>query len=122
MKIRVYYEDTDCAGIVYHASYIRFCERARSEIFLSRGYSFKDQVFVVVDLRAHFYQTAKLGDFIEVKTQVKELKKASLILNQGIYKEGDKIFEAEFRLGFVCIHSSKLMPIPQELKDILCKL
>lgn len=122
MKIRIYYEDTDCAGIVYHASYIRFCDRARSEIFLSQGFAFENQAFVVKDLFAHFHKSAKLGDLIEVKAQVKELKKVSLVLDQKIYRGEDKLFEAEVRLGFMDLALSKPIAIPSEIRDLLCRL
>lgn len=122
MKIRIYYEDTDCGGIVYHASYIRFCDRARSEIFLSKGHLFLHQAFVVKDLLAHFYKSAKLGDLIEVKTQLKELKKVSLLLNQEIYRGEEKLFAMEVRLGFVDVALSKPVAIPLEIREALCKL
>lgn len=122
MKIRIYYEDTDCGGIAYHASYIRFCDRARSEIFLSRGHTFCNQAFVVKDLLAHFHQSAKLGDLIEVKTQLKELKKVSLVLNQEIYRGDERLFDAEVRLGFVDVALGKPVVIPLEIREALCKL
>lgn len=121
MKIRIYYEDTDCGGIAYHASYIRFCDRARSEIFLSRGDVFQNQAFVVRDLLAHFYKSAKLGDLIEVKTQVKELKKVSLVLMQEIYRGSDKLFEMEVRLGFIDVALGKPVAITPEIREALCK-
>lgn len=122
MKIRVYYEDTDCGGIAYHASYIRFCDRARSEIFLSRGHTFCNQGFVVRDLLAHFYKSAKLGDLIEVKTQLKELKKVSLVLNQEIYRGEDRLFAMEVKLGFIDVALGKPVAISTQMREALCKL
>jgi len=54
MKIRVYYEDTDSGGVVYHTQYLAFCERARSEIFFQNGIDFSESGFVVRDLEATF--------------------------------------------------------------------
>ena len=77
MKIRIYYEDTDAGGIVYHANYIKYCERARSEMFFGsdvKPFS-KDGHFVVSEIRAKFKKPAVLGDLLEVKTSVASLKK-----------------------------------------------
>ena len=64
MRIRVYYEDTDCGGIVYHTNYIKYCERARSELFFAQGTppSHATCGFVVSALEAKFLGFAKLGD------------------------------------------------------------
>jgi len=79
MKIRIYYEDTDAGGIVYHTNYIKFCERARSEIFFKSDFEVMDKNsgFVVKNLNANFFKPAKLGDMIEVKTKLVEAKNAS---------------------------------------------
>lgn len=122
MKIRIYYEDTDCGGIAYHGSYIRFCDRARSEIFLSQGHLFCTEAFVVKDLFAHFHKSAKLGDLIEVKTHIKELKKVSLTLKQEIWKGEDKLFEMEVKLGFIDLALGKPVAITSEIREALCRL
>lgn len=122
MKIRIYYEDTDCGGIAYHTSYIRFCDRARSEIFLSQGHIFCNEAFVVKDLLAHFHKSAKLGDLIEVKTYILELRKASLILKQEIWREKDRLFEMEVKLAFIDLALGKPVAITSEIKEALCRL
>lgn len=123
MRLRVYYEDTDCGGIVYHANYFKFCERARSEIFFSQNKMPCEQeiAFVVKNIQATFYKSAKLGDLLEVKTEIKELKKVSLILIQGVYKENVKLFEMEIRIGFVAIALGKPVAITPEIMEVLCK-
>ena len=86
MKFRIYYDDTDAQGIVYHSNFLKFCERARSEIFFSNGVNFtSNSHFVVSRIDAKFIKPAFLGDIIDVKTTIKEIKKASLILFQEIY-------------------------------------
>ncbi|MFC2748124.1 MAG: YbgC/FadM family acyl-CoA thioesterase, partial [Campylobacter concisus] len=92
MKIRIYYEDTDAGGIVYHTNYIKFCERARSEAFFQAGLNFTKEggYFVVSSLEAKFIASAMLGDEVFVRTKILELKKASLVLEQEIYKFDDK--------------------------------
>lgn len=103
MKIRVYYEDTDTGGIVYHSNYISFCERARSEVFFSRGLSpeLDNGGFVAKRLDANFIRPAKLGDMLEVKTEFLEMKSASFLLKQIIYKDEVKIFELNITLAYV---------------------
>ncbi|MBP3225250.1 MAG: YbgC/FadM family acyl-CoA thioesterase [Campylobacter sp.] len=91
MKFRIYYDDTDAQGIVYHANYIKFCERARSEALMRAGVRFfgEHSHFVVSDLHAKFLRSAVLGDELEIKTTLKELKNASAVLTQKIYKLKD---------------------------------
>ncbi len=73
MKIRIYYEDTDAGGIVYHTNYIKFCERARSEAFFSANmmpFDSDNSGFIAKDLKCSFLSTAKLGDLVNVTTEV----------------------------------------------------
>ena len=103
MKIRVYYEDTDLGGIVYHANYLKFCERARSELFFKQGLIPVDgnKSFVVRHMELDFINSAKLADILEVKTTIIQTKKVSLILLQEIYKNEIKIFSAKIKLVYV---------------------
>lgn len=88
MRIRVYYEDTDCGGIVYHTNYIKYCERARSEIFFRAGLMPSSGTcgFVVSSIEAKFLGLARLGDVLEVRTELVKLGKVQMILRQKIYK------------------------------------
>lgn len=103
MKIRVYYDDTDAGGVVYHANYLKFCERARSEIFFSHGKSpaIDGGHFVVKHIEADFLKSAKLGDLLDVTGAMIELKNASLRLEQTVWKEGEKLFVMSSVLAFV---------------------
>ena len=120
MQIRVYYEDTDCGGIVYHANYLKYCERARSEAFFKAGIlPLKDGIgFVVKTMQIEFLSSAKLGDLLEITTTLLERKNASLILAQSIFLENKEIFKAELTL--VCINSKtqKITKIPLWAKNI----
>lgn len=115
MKIRVYYEDTDTGGIVYHSNYINFCERARSEAFFSKGFSpeLSTGGFVAKKLEANFIKPAKLGDMLEVKSELLQMKSASFILKQTIYKDEVKIFELNITLAYICMKGK-----PQKLGDL----
>jgi len=103
VNIRVYYEDTDTGGIVYHSNYINFCERARSEAFFLRGMSpdLGSSGFVAKKLEAKFIKPAKLGDMLEVKTVLIQMKSASFILKQTIFKDEVKIFELSITLAHI---------------------
>ncbi|MDD5405657.1 MAG: YbgC/FadM family acyl-CoA thioesterase [Sulfurovaceae bacterium] len=103
MKIRIYYDDTDAGGIVYHANYLKFCERARSELFFSRGSSpaIDGGHFVVKHIVADFIASAKLGDMIEVRHEILKLGGASLELKQEIFRNDEKLFSITSTLVFV---------------------
>ena len=103
MKTRVYYDDTDAGGVVYHANYLKFCERARSDLFYEKGLSpaVNGGHFVVKHLEADFIQSAKLGDLIDVKTELLLLKNASLILKQEVWREEVKLFAMTSTLAYV---------------------
>ena len=111
MKKRVYYNHTDAGGIVYHTNYIVFCEQARSEIFFKNNIFFENEGYVAKDLKAKFIKPARLGDIIEIKSKVLEIKKASLKLLQEIYKNDEKLFEMEIVLAFM--KNGKLAKIPE---------
>ena len=119
MKIRVYYEDTDAGGIVYHTNYIKYCERARSEIFFQRDMkpTLGDKSgFVVRDLKASFLATATLGDTLEVTTKILTFKRSSIVLLQEVWKEKVKVFSMEVVLVYV--DNGKPCRIPEVFRDI----
>ncbi|PAF42612.1 YbgC/FadM family acyl-CoA thioesterase [Helicobacter sp. 11S03491-1] len=130
MRIRIYYEDTDCGGIVYHANYIKYCERARSEKFFSLGLSPTQATngFVVKALNANFIGSAMLGDEIEVLTKVIKIKHVSVLLKQEIFKIfentaqkncRDKIFEMEIKIGYIDFKTTTPALIPENFIKIL---
>lgn len=104
MKIRVYYEDTDAGGVVYHSRYLNFCERARSELFfeaLPEIFDASSGHFLVARADCEFKKSAVLGDILDVKSTLLELKNASVLLKQDIFKGETLIFSALFKLAFV---------------------
>jgi len=114
MQIRVYYEDTDAGGVVYYANYLKFCERARSEVFFNFGLSphKDDEFFVVKNLNANYIYPAKFGDLLDIKLEVNTIKNASLKLKQSIYKEDRLLFWMEVTLAY--IKDFRPAKIPQE--------
>ncbi len=119
MQIRVYYEDTDAGGIVYHTNYIKYCERARSEIFFAQNKQPTDgegSGFVVRKIDADFLGTSKLGDMLSVESKLVSQKNSSIILEQNIYKEDKKIFSMHVVLVFV--RQGKPARIPEQFNTI----
>ncbi|MCK5110782.1 MAG: YbgC/FadM family acyl-CoA thioesterase [Arcobacteraceae bacterium] len=119
MQIRVYYEDTDLGGIVYHANYLKFCERARSELFFEKGLIPLDgnRSFVVTKIEANFLGSANLADMLSVTTKVLQTKRLSITLLQEVYKDETKIFSAIIKLAY--LDNGKPIIIPQNQLDIL---
>ena len=103
VKIRVYYEDTDMGGVVYHSNYLNFCERARSELFFARGETplFEGGHFVVRHIEADFIKPARLGDMLDIQTRLEELKSASLTMRQKIYRGEEMLFDMRVRLAYL---------------------
>lgn len=103
MQIRVYYEDTDAGGIVYHSNYLNFCERARSHLFFDAGRSpiLEGGHFVAKHIEADYIKSAKLGDILEVKTSLLEMKNASFTLLQQIFRGEEKLFEMTIVLVYI---------------------
>jgi len=119
MQIRVYYEDTDAGGVVYHSNYLNFCERARSEFFFTKGFSpiIDDAHFVVRKIDCDFLSPALFGDTLFVKTNILNMKNASLTLSQEITRENKVIFKATIML--VLVKNSKVQKINKDIKTFL---
>ena len=121
--LRVYYEDTDLAGIVYYANYLKFIERARSEMLkeanvnqidlIKRGY-----FFVVKSLKADYLKPAYFEDSLEVITEVAKVKGASIILQQSIFRSEKVLFEASIRLALLD-KSGKAVRLPANIRQLL---
>ena len=119
MQIRIYYEDTDAGGVVYHTNYIKYCERARSEIFFKKDMMPLDgetSGFVVKDLKAKFLGFCILGDMLEVTTKVIKKRAASVLLEHNITKNENLIFSMEITLVFV--REGKPHITPKHLEEI----
>lgn len=123
LQIRVYYEDTDAGGIVYHSNYLNFCERARSELFFKRGLSpvLEHGHFVAKKIEADYISSAKLGDELDVKTELIAMHTASFELLQTIFKNDKKIFELKILLVYITFEG-RPQKITQEVRDLLSLL
>lgn len=112
MKFRVYYEDTDALGIVYHANYLKYCDRARTELFFKNNISLEaDGGFLVIkSINANYIKPAYFGDMLEIDSQITSLKKASAFIRQTITTKKQKIFEMDICLVYVENNKPRAMP------------
>lgn len=122
--IRVYYEDTDAGGVVYHANYICFFERARTEFLRQGGFSqqallAENFAFVVKSLTIDYKLPARLDDLLSVQTTVKAVKKATIIFEQNLFKADICLCSAEVTVASVDLIKMKPKAIPQTILDAL---
>jgi acyl-CoA thioester hydrolase len=125
MQVRVYYEDTDFSGAVYHANYLRFMERARTNYLRLLGVDQRDLfdetekeapgfAFVVRSMKLEFLKPAGMNDLLVVTTAPEEVKGASITLQQTVTRGDDVLVEAQVRVAFVS--GGRARPIPKPLR------
>jgi len=125
LPVRVYFQDTDAGGVVYHASYVNFMERARTEWLRTHGYSnaglMKEfgSVFVVRSLKLDYLKPALLDDMLDVTAQIKDIGRSRLSLLQTVLRGGELLTEAEVHLVCVSLESFKPVSVPAVLRDKL---
>jgi acyl-CoA thioester hydrolase len=114
--VRIYWEDTDAGGVVYHASYLRFLERARTEWLRSLGvHQSKVQentglAFLVREMQLDFLRAALLDDELQVTVEVKERRAASILFAQSIYRaDGVELLRATVRVA--CVDTRRMRPV-----------
>ena len=123
--IRIYYEDTDSGGVVYHSNYLKFMERARTEwlrYFKIDQKSLRDNfdlMFVVHEIDIKFIRPAIFNDEIEVQTKLEKLGSVKIELNQKIFRSSDLLIES--RVGVASVNSSTMKPIriPNDIKLLM---
>src|ERR1700737_2117663 len=125
MQIRVYYEDTDFSGIVYHANYLRFMERGRTNhlrlmgaeqhgLFAEAQAETPGFAFVVRSMEIDFLKPARMDDVLEISTTPQEVKGASITLKQQCRRGDELLCEASVRVAF--ISQGRARPIPKPLR------
>jgi acyl-CoA thioester hydrolase len=125
LPIRVYYEDTDFSGVVYHASYLRFMERGRTNylrllgadqraLFEEAAREAPGFVFVVRSMSIDFIKPARMDDLLEVVSLTAEVKGASVTLHQRVMRGDEKLVEAAVQVAFVS--GGRARPIPKALR------
>lgn len=123
MQIQIYYEDTDMGGVVYHSNYLNFCERARSDAFFKKGITpvLENGHFVARKVVADYLSSAKLGDILQVESKLLEMRKASFLVNQTIFRDEKKIFEMQITLAYITF-DGKPQKIDEVTKELLYSL
>ncbi|GAB4491287.1 MAG: tol-pal system-associated acyl-CoA thioesterase [Thermodesulfovibrionales bacterium] len=122
-KVRIYYEDTDCGGVVYYANYLRYCERARTEFLESRGVSLgrlmaEGIFFVVAEASLKYFAPGRYADVLAIHTVVERAGPASITFRHEILRDGtgDKLVEAVVKLGCVA-REMKPLRLPKDVAD-----
>ena len=122
LPVRVYFQDTDAGGVVYHASYVNFFERARTEWLRTHGYTntslMKEfgMVFVVRSLKLDYLKPAQLDDLVDVSAQIREIGRSRITLTQTVRRGEELLTEAEVHLVCVALESFKPAAIPDVLR------
>lgn len=125
MQVRVYYEDTDFTGIVYHANYLRFMERGRTNylrllgadqhaLFAEAQNEAPGFAFVVRAMQIEYLKPARMDDVLEVVTMPADIKGASITLAQEVRRGEDVLVEARVKVAFVS--GGRARPIPKALR------
>jgi acyl-CoA thioester hydrolase len=126
--VRVYYEDTDFSGVVYHASYLRFMERGRTNylrllgadqraLFEEAAKEAPGFAFVVRSMTIDFRKPARMDDILEIVTVPVEVKGASIVLHQRVIRNDELLVEATVQVAFVS--GGRAQPIPKALRDAM---
>ncbi|WP_244547759.1 tol-pal system-associated acyl-CoA thioesterase [Bradyrhizobium sp. OK095] len=128
MQVRVYYEDTDFSGIVYHANYLRYMERGRTNhlrlmgaeqqaLFEQAATEDSGFAFVVRSMHLDFLKPARMDDVLDVVTWPTAVKGASIMLAQEVRRGGDVLVKAEVRVAF--ISGGRAQPIPKSIRTLM---
>lgn len=128
----MYYEDTDAGGIVYHANYAKFMERARTEWLRNLGYDqdvliAKEQmVFVVHSMQLDFLKPAQFNDLLHVTVEIKEHKQSSLVFMQNIYRQKsdgmmEHVTRGQVKIVSISTQSLKPIGIPLMIREALSR-
>ena len=127
LNCRVYYENTDAGGIVYHAQYLHFAERGRTELLRQVGHQSSTLVdelgvmFVARHLDINYFMPAHLDDLLEVRTSVAELKNSSFTMRQSFFRQNQGIEQkiAELMVTLVCVNADTVKPVrvPDVIRD-----
>jgi acyl-CoA thioester hydrolase len=121
LPVRIYYEDTDAGGVVYHASYLRFMERARTEWLRKKGFELDKLaqefgfLFAVRSACIDFLKPARLNDLLDIHVLIARAGKASLDVEHEVYRERDLLCRADIKLAGLAGGSFRPMAIPFDL-------
>lgn len=115
LPVRVYFQDTDAGGVVYHANFVNFMERARTEWLRNYGYTGLGMMrefgmlFVIRSLKVDYLKPALLDDLLSVSAEIKDLGRSRLTLHQEVRRNGELLAEGEIHL--VCVTQAAFKPV-----------
>lgn len=125
MPVRVYYEDTDASGIVYHANYLRFIERGRTDVLRCAGLDHRTMMdaedstaFAVRQMNIRFIAPARLDDALEVRTRFAQVRGARIQATQSVWRGDTQLFEADVEIA-VLDRSGRARRIPAFVREAL---
>ena len=125
IPVRVYYQDTDAGGVVFHAQYLAFMERARSELLNAHGFDLarcadQDRVlFMVHSITVRYHRPALLNDLLEVSARVAAFGRASLVFEQRVERNNELLVEGEVRLALVDRDRLRPVRMPAALRSLI---
>lgn len=122
MNLRIYYQDTDAGGIVYHSNYLNYAERARSEFLRDIGLPVqvlleRDVAFVIKKAEINYKSPARLEDLLTVHTQIGDIRGASMIMKQTIKRDDIELVDIILQVVFVNPKTMAPIRIPTDLKE-----
>ncbi len=124
---RVYWEDTDAGGVVYHAQYAAFLERARTEWLRAQGLGQErlraehDLVFAVRSMRLDFIRPARLDDLLQVRVELRQCRRASVVFAQSIGRGDELLLTAEVRVASLAAAAFRPKPLPDALHETFAR-
>ena len=127
LPVRVYYQDTDAGGVVFHAQYLAFMERARTELLndaqidLARIADEDRILFLVFEIAAKYHQPARLNELLAVSAEVVKMGRASLVFRHRVEREGRLLVEADVTLALVDRDRMKPARLPARLAEELAQ-
>jgi tol-pal system-associated acyl-CoA thioesterase len=125
VPLRVYYQDTDAGGVVFHAQYLAFMERARTELLnaagldLARMAAQRRVLFMVHEILVRYHRPARLNELLSVSAEVVKMGRASLVFRQRVERGAELLVEADVTLALVDSDRMKPARMPQELEQAL---
>jgi tol-pal system-associated acyl-CoA thioesterase len=125
IPVRVYYQDTDAGGVVFHAQYLAFMERARTELLNERGVDLariaheRGVQFMVHQLAVKYHRAARLNEMVSVSAEVVKIGRASMVFRQRVERSGELLVEADVTLAIVDRDRMKPARMPPELEQAL---
>ena len=121
MKVKIYYHETDCGGVVYYSNYLKFLEEARTEFFAEKGFSIKELadsgvMFVVARQEIDYKAPGVYGDILDIKTKVSEMSAVKIIFENEIYNQNNLLI-SKAKTILVCVDKNlKPKAIPDSIR------